>query len=767
MATPTPDADARYWKREIEAAGRRERDYRDEGETIYKIYRGKNRKKNSFNILWANTEILRPSIFNSTPQPDVRRRFRDNDPLGKAVSEVLERSLEVNMDSCPFDEVIEQDVLDALLPGRGVTRIRYTPSMRDEPAPKVTVKSEDAPTPTQSLEYEQVAVEHVDWLDYRQGYGRTWPEVEWVAFRHQLTEGDSEEKFGEEITKQIEFAQIKEDEDKKAKAEDNSTDRKVAEFWEVWDRAKKRVFFLNIAYTKSLLFPVDSPKGEPPLDLEGFFPCVEPLRIVEDPSSQMPTPMYQLYKQQAEELDLISARIDIITKALRVRGVYDATLGELDQLFAAGDNKMIPSSKAAMWIQNGGIEKAIWWMPIDKAAMVLKELYVARDACKNTIYELTGISDILRGATNPNETLGAQEIKANYATVRLKRMQRIVERHVRNLVRLMSEVIGNKFEQATLVSSTGLQYLTKEQKAAKMVEAQMVSAKGQPVPPQLQEQLMKPTWEEIIGVLRSDAMRCYRVDVETDSTIAATMEADMTGLREVIGGITEFWAGVGPAVEAGAVPIEVVKEITMVIARRAKMGLSIEDALDKLQQPKGPTASPEMQAQQKQLQQQQGEIEKAKEAIQAKEQQIASQTLKLEAQSVDLKKREAMLELQEKAAALGDEVESREIAVDDQIRSADDEAKARDLEAQKRDIEHQAKESALAEKESAVGDVGEIKEAVAELKDAMTQAAELLAEIAKRPKLAGLRKVRGPDGSVSQRIPVYDDGSEGSALSVQ
>src|SRR5579859_6377635 len=121
--------DARRWKKELQLAKKRERDWFTDAEKIVARYRGEEKKRNRFNVLWSNTEILRPAIYNSRPNPDVRRRFRDADPVGKAVSEVLERALSVFVDLDDTDDSIKNDVLDSLLVGRGVSRIRYVPTI--------------------------------------------------------------------------------------------------------------------------------------------------------------------------------------------------------------------------------------------------------------------------------------------------------------------------------------------------------------------------------------------------------------------------------------------------------------------------------------------------------------------------------------------------------------------------------------------------------------------------------------------------------------
>ena len=80
MARPAaqkPDAKAQKWADEIEAAGKREKEWRTEAQKVVDLYRGTDAKRNSFNILWANTEVLRPSLYSNPPKPDVRRRFRD------------------------------------------------------------------------------------------------------------------------------------------------------------------------------------------------------------------------------------------------------------------------------------------------------------------------------------------------------------------------------------------------------------------------------------------------------------------------------------------------------------------------------------------------------------------------------------------------------------------------------------------------------------------------------------------------------------------
>ncbi|HCE07469.1 MAG TPA: hypothetical protein DEQ40_02490, partial [Oxalobacteraceae bacterium] len=190
--------------------------------------------------------------------------------------------------------------------------------------------------------------------------------------------------------------------------------------------------------------------------MDGFFPCPRPLYAVEDATSLEPTILFAQYKEQADELDRITSRINNLTDALKVRGVYNSVMKEIAQLVDAGDNQLIPVKNVEAMIESGGLEKHIWYMPIEMAANVIKILMEQREACKAVIYEITGISDIMRGATNAQETMGAQQIKSQWGTQRLKKMQSEFQRYVRDIVRLKCQIIANKFQPETIMQMTGL-----------------------------------------------------------------------------------------------------------------------------------------------------------------------------------------------------------------------------------------------------------------------------------------------------------------------
>lgn len=612
----SPRGLVRKWKNEIQLAERRFHAWWKEADGIYDIYEAESQQQNSYNVLWSNTEVLRPALYNSKPTPDVRRRFRDEDALGKTVSKVLQRALDYTVDdyeSEDFDDEMKSSVLDVLITGRGKARVKYVPVFvpmdplmgQPDAMPALDAPVEPPPTPVASPDVaaqaappqEQVAdesakCEYVHYKDYLHGPGKKWSAVWWEAYRHCLDRDELVQMFGPEIGNKVQLDDPQKDE--KSADKDLNEANRTAEVWEIWDKRSRQAIFINKQFEDGPLLAVPDP-----LQLAGFFPGPKPLYAIETTRSLIPIPPYRLYKQQAMELNEITRRINVITKALKVRGAYAAGITEIASILKLGDNEMAAIQNVTQLAAAGGLDKALWLMPIDKLAQALQQLYLAREQTKQVIAELTGLSDIIRGSTDPNETKGAQQLKSQWGTLRLQRLQREVQRFARDLIRLLGEIISAQFSPEKLAAITQVQLPTPEEKmqaeqavqqAQMMAQAappQVDPATGQPMPPpgpppEAIAVLEQPTWDDVMGVLQSDELRGYKVDVETDSTVAETIDRDMAGMSEVLQALGQFLQIVGPMVQQGFLPIDAAKEIALTICRRARMGMAVEDQIQSI-----------------------------------------------------------------------------------------------------------------------------------------------------------------------------------------
>ena len=625
------------WLDAIALAGKEESDWRDCAADALAAYKGevkdKARAQRRFNILFSNVETIAPAVYNSVPTPDVRRRFSDDDPVGRTAAQVLERALSSSVDGYGFDQIMRRSVKDTLITGRGVVRVRYEPTMADG-----------------ALIYERVGCESVYWADFRRGPARTWESVPWVAFRHFLTREELE-RLNPKIGATIDLdARLQGVEDKDGQPPAQIFQR--ATVWEIWDRERRRVLFIAPAYRDAPLVDADDPLG-----LADFFPVPCPLYAIDTPDSLVPVEPYRLYKDLADELDRVTRRIASLTAALKWRGAYaDPTLGDfLVKFEKLADGEFAPmDNPSAFQAGAGGLEKAFWMMPIEQAAGVLQQLYAAREQIKASIYEVTGISDIVRGASHASETATAQSIKSQWGSLRIQRMQAEVQRFARDLLRLKAEIIAEKFEPQSLMAASGI-----------------------------------PVDEQVMALLRDDAMRTYRVDIETDSTIQADVARAQQNASGFVAGFGQFMQAVGPAVQAGALPVEVARAMLQSFARSFKLGRAVEDAIDTIgqSQPQAPGA-PQADAQQQAQQQAQQEAAQ-QQAQQAQAEAQAEAQMKVQSEQM---KAQASLQGEQVRAQVSlqaEQVRAQAMMQAEQMRiAAENQRHAAEM-AMKRDIERE------------------------------------------------------------------------------
>lgn len=531
-----------FWVEQVTAYEKEAKDWESRAKKIIKRYKNTRtdgeRKATRFNILWSNVQTLHPALYDGAPTPNVDRRFEDDEEVNTTVAQILERSASYFVRTNDFNDCMNQAVLDRLLSGRGTVWARYVPHFKDAKIQgREEVKQEGVQITddvnagddsiNEELYSEDVVLDYVNWCDYGNCVVRTWQENRAVWRRVYMTRKELVERFGEK------GRMVALDAKPLAKMDtsDNETDGKRGCVYELWDRVTKKVYWFN----KDL--PEFLDELEDPLQLSGFFPCPKPLYATLANDSLIPTPDFVLYQDQAYELDMLTARIDSLTKALKVVGVYDASAEGVQRMLSENvDNTLIPVEQFAVLAEKGGLKGVVDFFPVDMVGTVLLGLYDAREKIKQDIYEITGISDIIRGQTNASETATAQQIKGQFATLRLDNMQKDVARFSRDCVRIMTEIIAEHFSIETLKEVSGVRLLTMQEKqqVQMAMQAQQQGMQIPPIPEVTMKLMEKPTWEEVEAVLRDKGARCFRVDIETDSTIKADQEAEKAARIEFL-----------------------------------------------------------------------------------------------------------------------------------------------------------------------------------------------------------------------------------------
>ena len=320
---------------EIDLYNKKFQEWEDRAETIIKRYRDdrggldKDTRQNEarYNILWSNIQTMIPNVFARLPQPEVSRRYKDKDPVGRVASMILERALEYEVEAYPdYENAVRNSVEDRLLPGRGIAWVRYMPVMKDVEMPEQPMQamdgeegtqiSEDTPKTYPVIDYECSPCDYVAWKDFGHNLSRTWEEVSMVWRVVPMNREELVERFGEEIGEQIPL-------DMKSGGRDADTAspeelaKMKANIYELWDKKEKRCVWMSKSHQKALDVKDD------PLGLDGFFPCPKPLYATTTTDSLIPVPDYALYQDLAKELDTLTDRINGLADSIKVVGVYD------------------------------------------------------------------------------------------------------------------------------------------------------------------------------------------------------------------------------------------------------------------------------------------------------------------------------------------------------------------------------------------------------------------------------------------------------------
>jgi hypothetical protein len=561
-----------------------------------------------FNILYSNTETLLPALYNSTPRPDVSRRYTTATAerrLDSAVGQVAERLLEYSEDSNttdyePFDQAVRAAVLHALVPGMGQIRVRM---LQEEGH--------------QELVYDALAYDRFIWA-----YARKWCDVQWVAFGYDLTQEGFEDQFPEFCRTSTyrkwavggwKALKDKFDQDPSNLPRNWETGQRMQPaliVWELWDHAKRHICFVCDQFKKVYL-----KEDSYPFEMTSKFPCPPPLQLIKRNNNLTPKAPYELYEDQDRELQEVSRRFLRVVKAIRVRGAYDSRLTELEKIFSQdSDNALMPMEGASSLGDGADLSKAIWLVPIDLLMTTAEKLTEAREQIKQTIYEITGIGDILRGQGEASETAAAATIKNSWGTLRLKRMQNDVSYFCRDLFRIGFEFMSNLYTPATIKDITKLEYLFAAEKAQyqqamgrfQVQQQQMQQAFAQaqqqaqavggqppppppqqppPVPPDKLAQMDFPVWEDICQVMRDKFERTYRIDIETNSTIDLEATEDKQSMSDFMNAFGQMSAGLQALGEGGMLPYPVIKEIMGELFRRYRFGRAIEQELEMAQPP--------------------------------------------------------------------------------------------------------------------------------------------------------------------------------------
>ena len=560
--------------------------------------------KRKMQIFWANQEVLRPIIYARAPRPVVTSRHKDRNAVVLKTAEVLERVLEWEVEADHLHDTLTHVRDDLALGGRGVVWL-----------------ADDG------------SVEHVHRDDFLHDPARTWSEVDWVARRVWMLPEEGRKRFGAKFT---ELTQGESDKD------EEPTGR--IPVWEVWDKSESKVIFMGGFDAKSIL-----EVSEPLFDVDGFFPCPRPAYATLEPGSLQPVPDIVFYKDQLDEINELTDRIAALSKNIRMKGFYASGVSEVGEAIEAAmrrtdnDAILVPVSNLGS-LGGSTLSQSVVWMPVREVAQTIADLIKLRAQMIQDVYEITGLSDIMRGATAASETATAQSLKAQYGSVRVRERQSEMVRIARDAVALKAEIIAESRpveELLTISGITDLPTLADIQAEIIARNQAIVAQGGQPQAPDLSD---VPMVETVGALLRDQRIRPFTLSIETDSTIQPDEQAEKQSRIEFTTAMGTYLREAVPAVQQAPIMAPMLVEFMRFTASGFRAGRELSDVIDqfaeqvleeaeKAQQPQEPQVDPKVQMDGEKLK---ADIEKMKAEVHLEAQKAMAEIEKTRAETAKI-----------------------------------------------------------------------------------------------------------------------------------
>ena len=389
----------------------------------------------NLNLFHSSVVTLQSMLYGQTPKVNVERRYEDEaDDVARVGTDILERMLnnDIGLRTDTFSFSLRRGLDDYLIVGLGQAKIRYEATF-----------GEDG-----ELENETVPTDYVYWEDFLWSPCRNWDEVTWIAFRTWVGEEDAKKRFADKAKKLVYESRKLSEEDSKADID------KSAQIWEIWCKKTRKIYWYSKGCDELLGSKAD------PLKLRSFFPCPRPMMANLTNTKMVPRADYIFAQDLYNEIDQLESRIVMLTKAVKVVGVYDRSSEGIKRLMnEACENELIPVDNWAMFAEKGGLKGQVDWLPIEAVVAAIEKLREYRDEAINLLYQVTGMSDILRGQSTQSRTSATeQELKAKFASVRIQFMQDMFANFASDLQALKAEVIGQHFQPATILKQSNISF---------------------------------------------------------------------------------------------------------------------------------------------------------------------------------------------------------------------------------------------------------------------------------------------------------------------
>ena len=633
------------WTMELTAAEKFFEDFHKQGKKVVERYIDERKEDSTpwptsrLNLFHANVVTMRAMMYAKLPKVEADRRFADpNDAVARVAGEMVTRILQndMNREDNDLKTVLQHVIDDRLVPGLGTARVKYC-CEDDKDKVVATVEGEDEPLYAKKDEWcEEV---YVHWRDILWSPARTYQELRWIAYRTYLTRDEVKARFGAKRAAEVSFT---------SKGPETLRDGGVkpvqveaapqAEVWEIWDKASKQVLWWARG-AQDLLDQKDDP-----LKLVEFFPSAIPMIANATTSRFIPKADFVIAQDIYNRIDQLETRIGLLLDSCKAVGVYAGDSEGVKNMLTEGiENQLIPVDNWALWAERGGLKGMIEWFPIQAVAEVIGLLTQQQQIWIQKLYQVTGMSDIMRGqASAAGTTATEQKIKAQFGSVRISALQDEFAAFTQDLLNKKVQLIRRFYDAERIVALSNILQTPEAQKA-----------------------------QQAIQLIKDPDNFDLRISIKADSMAAVDMEALKQERTEFIQGMAQIIGQSAPLIQQQPDALPFVMQLMKFSLAGYKASSEMEGILDQFiakaqqelaQKAQNPQPSPEEKKAQMESQMMQQEFQmKAQESQQSAQldQQKAMTDIQMKREEFELEKQKMQMELMFKQREL--EMQEREM----------------------------------------------------------------------------------------------------------
>lgn len=651
-----------YWKSQLDAYDNVSDPWKRDIDDAFDEYLNDGGRRSSgnkqvtthFPLFWSCVRTIQPAFYSRTPVIVTEKSFKEmQDPIARLSAVMYERLGKYLVKTSGFDRTMSLSVTHFIMSEKVTNRVIFDAAINDVHVPYEGADGQMMLNTEQNIDYIKCETETWHYKDARHTpNARHWGEIDWLSFDTLLTRKEVEETFGD-VANELTYTPIGNSKEKDRSKEIKGLPSHFATITEIWDKKKRRVYYLSPGHSEWLTHN-DNPDGDDPYKLKDFFPC-PPFMLGTFGADDLFT--RPAYVQLADFLDQVHGAFDRVRRlilALKKAGVFDASKPQLAELNAiASEGQFIGVADLEMLLgPNGSLDRLIHFFPTDKIAQGVNELKTAMLEFEQKVYDLWGIPDIYRGISDPNETLGAQQLKGKHMSVRFSVLQREVQRLARDTIEMMCDLYLQKCPEIKLAEIMGYKFMNQQTEA--------------------------PLFYQALMMLKNDEERCVRLEIETDSTITQNLNADIEQKNYMA---KTMFEGIGALKDVPPAFMPVAAKAVELTVQALREGKHIEDdlrqAMDAMQQaaqqpPPPPPPDPALAVEQLRQQGKQMELQAQAQEHQA-DLQLKFQELQLKAQELQVNMQLAREKLQVEMQKAGQEgqIETVKTQLDAQVKASE------------------------------------------------------------------------------------------------